>query len=419
MKFKKPFLLISTLVIGAMVFHGCNKNSEEETGTIEFGMETLNDEALKAVENGHHNVAAALVTIKNSEGEKVYDKEYLPFYSFGDAFVTQSLQLKVGKFQLTEFMLLDSSENVIWATPVEGSRLAGMVNDPVPIEFVVYADNTTRVVPEVVRVADHPPADFGYVNFSVEFVENFCIRVFFESRCSDWYNDSILMLADSAFSAPFYLSRMIIYADGEMVAETTLEPGKNRVMIPRGHDMYKLVVLDCGNQVCFSDMFGQEELRMFNCSEGEFLHIGCGPVPPEVIVTPDDVVEPTIEQGVFGRITEPLYDSTDTDEYNIQPMVTELYIYRQHEGDTIFYPAMGADCYVMPDLYMEPLAVVRSNVHGYYQLPLEKGNYTYMVQTPFGFYVDMYVSSHLPGRFEVQTGDVTRLNIHVQPCIWF
>jgi len=418
MKSKISFFLAGTLMITAMAFNGCTTNNEPETGTISFGMEQSVTEVMKSAADVDYRVNAALVTIVNSDGEKVFDKEYLEFYHFGDAFVTRSLKLNVGNYNLTEFMLIDSTGTVLWATPAEGSRLAGMVNDPVPIQFTVYADNTTRVIPEVVRIGNYEPADFGYVNFAVRFVDRLCIKVFFESYCDDWYNDSILMLADPNITAPYYPSRMIVYSgQGKLLTESYLVPGENKILIPRGYELYKLVVLDCGSQVCFSDVFGPDELRMFSCAEGDFLQISCGPVSPEVVITPDDVLEPTIEQGVFGRITEPAPDTTMTEEYTVRPLVTEIYIYDYAEGDTLWRP--GTDCYVYPDMYTEPHVIVRSNIHGYYQFPLTEGKYSYMVKTPFGYYIDMYVSSHQPGLFEVKAGEITKLNIHIQPCIWF
>jgi hypothetical protein len=68
---------------------------------------------------------------------------------------------------------------------------------------------------------------------------------------------------------------------------------------------------------------------------------------------------------------------------------------------------------------MEPLAVVRTNTSGFYQLPLEEGRYNYMVKSVFGFYIDAYVSSHYPGVFDVVNGEVTILDIYVNPCLYF
>lgn len=429
MRHNRSILLVPIVLMATLVLFSCNKNDDTETGSIAFGMDPVTEDALKAAATESRNVTAALVTIVNQEGEKIYDKEYLPFYSFGQSFVTKSLKLNVGKYQLTEFMLVDSSGDVTWATPAEGSRLAGLVDDPVPIYFGVFVNNTTQVNPQVVRVANHPPDDFGYVNFNVEFIDHFCINLYLESLCTWYMNDSIYR--ETGAGMPFYPSRIAIYSEGALLTESFLSGGENRVMVPRGYDTYYLRVFDCGNQLCFREMFGAEELRKFRCDGGEFLYISCGIEEPEVILTPDDISEPTIEQGVFGQVTDPgldyymimndstWADSVDFADPQVYPLMTDIYIYKADVADTVYYPASTADCYYYPDLDIKPIAVVRTNASGYYQLPLDAGSYRYLVKTPFGFYIDAWVSSHVPGRFDVLAGEVTLLNIYVQPCIWF
>jgi hypothetical protein len=63
-----------------------------------------------------------------------------------------------------------------------------------------------------------------------------------------------------------------------------------------------------------------------------------------------------------------------------------------------------------------PVAIVRSNTDGFFELPLGVGEYTYMVLLPDGFYIDMYISSRWPGQVEVFPDKVTELSIHVIDC---
>lgn len=419
-----------SVVMAMLLWQGCNKTEENLTGSIDFGMNPLVEETLKSLSSGHHDVVAALVTIRNENGELVYDKEYLEFYMFGDAFVTKSLKLEVGKYWLKEFLLLNEEGEVTWATPLEGSPLAPLVDDPLPIEFRVIEDETTHVHPQVVRIGNHNPDDFGYVNFNVSFVERFCLAVYFESDCY-WLYDSIgydvmgydtVVTTEDGFTAPIFPARMLVYSNNKLLSETYLYPGENKVGIPMGYEEYKLVVYDCGNYPCFDAVFHMEELKHFSCRNGEFLHIECHHTHPEVIVTPEDIMEPTIEQGVFGRITQPVWwdgDSTGTEDYSIVPMIAQLYIYESSWEDSIYYHVEDNDCLVYPDMNRQPLAIVQSNSNGYYQLPMEEGKYNYMVEVPNGFYIDFWVSSHFPGIFEVMAGEVTILNIHVSDCVWY
>ncbi len=405
------------ILVAAFIIQACNKNDEGPTGSIEFGTNPIVENTLKALDVPSSDIQGALVTIVNESGQKVYEKEYLPFYSFGNEFVTKSLTLNVGIYQLTEFMLVDSSYNVIWSTPQEGSELAVMVNDPLPIHFQISAEVTSRVTPEVILVGNHSASAFGYVDFNIIFVDNFCIQINYESLCNQWDLDSV-MTDHNGFAEPFPVARFVAFADGIPVAETFISAGYNQVALPYGYDLYELAVFDCGNQVCFSEVYSNDELQLFACDTSEVLYIDCSPTLPEITITPEEISEPTIEQWVFGLISEPGSDSTINDVYPVQGYSADLYLYKMEAGDTLSFPAFGS-CYVYPDIHTEPYAIVRSNSQGYFQIPLESGEYSYMVQTPYGFYIDLWISSRYPGSFTVESGKVTSLNIYVQPCLWF
>jgi len=416
MKMKKSFLLTLSVIAAGILINGCSPE-EHQKGTIDFGMSPVS-EALKAASTYNYDVVAALVTIVNEDGELVYDKEYVEFYTFGISFVTKRLQLDVGKYQITEFMLVDTSGIITWATPMEGSELAYLVDDPLPISFRVTADNTTHLSPQVVRVDDYNPSDFGYVNFQVEFIDRMCITIFHESLCDYWYTDSIPGIDTTGIMPPYYMSRMEIYGDGKYLADEYLAMGENRVPIPLGYEKYNLIVYDCSGQVCFREMFGYEELKHFSCYEGEMLHILCNPYPePEVIITPEGLAEPTIDQGVFGMLTQLTLDSTATDPGLITlPLVADLYIYYAADAEPILNEVYRGDCYIYQEFYIKSLAIVRSNSMGYYQLPLRTGEYVYLLHVDGLFYIDSYISSRVPGRFSVTDGEITKLNIHYTPC---
>jgi uncharacterized protein (TIGR02145 family) len=69
---------------------------------------------------------------------------------------------------VTKFLVLDANNVVIYATPLEGSVLAPMVDDPLPINFAVSKDLVTKVVPQVLATESIPVKDFGYVAFDFD-----------------------------------------------------------------------------------------------------------------------------------------------------------------------------------------------------------------------------------------------------------
>ncbi|MDA3824240.1 MAG: hypothetical protein PF450_16730, partial [Bacteroidales bacterium] len=155
MKTNKFFPILIAIITIAFCTQSCEKTDDKQMGSLDFGMSPTIENALKSVDDYDRMVVAALVTIANDDSVKVYDKEYIEFYSFGDSYITKSLSLNVGSYQLKEFMLLDSSKNVIWATPVEGSKLASMVDDPLPMFFEVFPETTTHLFPQVVKAKSY------------------------------------------------------------------------------------------------------------------------------------------------------------------------------------------------------------------------------------------------------------------------
>ena len=155
---KKHFFLLTGLFAILMVFNSCNR--EEEKGQLTLGLNLVEEELQKAAVSNEY-LTTALVTITGEDGVLLYDKEPLELIRFGTGLVTRSLTLPTGGFRLTEFMLTDASGMVLWATPLEGSRLAGLVDDPLPTYFRILPGVSTSVDLQVVRVGDRPPEDFG------------------------------------------------------------------------------------------------------------------------------------------------------------------------------------------------------------------------------------------------------------------
>src|SRR5688572_27803667 len=116
--------------------------------------------------------ASVLLTINKSNGEVVKQMLKLSLFSFGAGYISESVQLAVGHYQLTEFFILNIDNEIIYACPVEGSEQSQFVEDPLPIDFEVTEDGITSVTPQVLAVTDESdPGDFGYVNFGFEIVD--------------------------------------------------------------------------------------------------------------------------------------------------------------------------------------------------------------------------------------------------------
>ncbi|MEN8230473.1 MAG: hypothetical protein ABFS38_20090, partial [Bacteroidota bacterium] len=415
---KKSIAIISAVTAILLLWPSCTQ--VEETGKLQFGLELSDDSTLKSAVDGY-NVTAALVTIISETGALIYEKEYLPIYRFGNQYTTKSVELPMGEYQLSEFMLIDSSGVVLWATPREGSELAHLVRHPLPIPFGISPEATTSLDIQVIRVKDHPPADFGYLNFNIGFVDRFCLKVFYSSRCLEEWNDSILSPAGSetpvvGSGAPVFQPRLTIWFEDRMLVNEPLVPGLNRYAVPMVAEWYRLTATDCHGQVIYEARLPLRELLQHRCLDNHPpLLIYRDPIPG-IIITPEGLQEPTIRQGVFGNITLPVDDTLNTENYDVYPVIRDVYFYPYSVTDSIqtFAPI---DCYFPAEaLGMDPVAIVRSNSDGYFQVPLREGEYLYLVKDGDRYYMDSYVSSHPPGFVKVYPEEVTKLLIHVVDC---
>lgn len=407
---KKYIVVSAALIAMVLIWPSCNQL--EEQGSIQFGLELSEDTALKSAASDQR-ISAALVTIKDRNGKLIYDKEYIQVFKFGEQFTTRSLKIPVGTFQLTEFMLIDSSGTVLWATPVEGSKLAHLVRDPLPTPFSVSADQTTSLSIQVVRVGDHTPADFGYVNFNIGFVDRFCLQVFYSSRCLEEWPDSIL--GPDGSRAPVHQPRLTIKTGDRVLVDQALNQGLNRYKVPLVDRRYVITATDCRGNTIYMKKFPARELLEHRCGD-QFKPLVIYRDTPEVIITPEGLLEPTIKQGIFGFISVPIENSTATEDYKTEPVVRDLYILPYSVLDSI-YTLAPINCYFPMGLaQMDPLAIVRSNSDGFFQLSLEPGEYLYLVKEGDRYYMDAYISSHRPGYVMVYPEELTKLLIHIIDC---
>ena len=164
------FLVIFTLLLGS-----CSVPQQtDEMGLVRFQLLSGAKEFSSMAVEGQWSL---MISIKRCKGRVVYEREIVELYSMGEGYISEPLSLKGGNYELTEFLVLNDEKRVIYATPIEDSRKAYLVDDPLPIGFFVHRHETTAVSPEVLSVGDAAPEDFGYEGFSFDVVETIVFKV--------------------------------------------------------------------------------------------------------------------------------------------------------------------------------------------------------------------------------------------------
>jgi len=121
---------------------------------------------------------ALLLSLENSIGDPVFTSKRIPLLHIGSNLMTDPIELPPGTYAITDFLLVDDDNNVLYATPKAGSPLATAVTHPLPYSFVVSNSAVTTVDMEVVDVSQRIPEDFGYATFQINYVNTLKVVVF-------------------------------------------------------------------------------------------------------------------------------------------------------------------------------------------------------------------------------------------------
>jgi len=229
------FLLRILVVLPIFFISSCEKQLDvEQEGTLELGvfLDQL-DGQLKSAPGDSSDVRTHFVVISvvNEKGERVLDHERLELYNFGGHWITKEIKLKAGQFEVVKFLVVDGEGNVLLAAPVKGSPMAYLVDDPLPLPFVIRKNQTNRVAPEVLVVNNEPPEAFGYATFGVNVVRtlDFFVAV---------YIDDPRIMAPTRFTD----AKLTVIIDSVWRHSFKLEAKVNRVTVRDSHWEYVLVI---------------------------------------------------------------------------------------------------------------------------------------------------------------------------------
>lgn len=146
---------------------------------IEFSLYNATNSKLKCTPDYDLNKANIIIlTIQQEDGSPTqYTSEKINVYKMGDAFICEKILLNPGDYKLTEFLVADSLENIIFAAPLEGSELASGVIDPLPINLKIEKDESTKILIEVLSTENLNSTQFGLVWFSVNSKDLYYLQV--------------------------------------------------------------------------------------------------------------------------------------------------------------------------------------------------------------------------------------------------
>jgi hypothetical protein len=261
MKIRGVIYRIGALVlISCMVTFSCKKDEpvqpKDANGTVNFGINIPSLKSalkLKAAKlYSLNDVKKIVLTIQNSDGSATaYASSEINILQMNGIFYSQKITLKVGSYKLTEFELLDASDNTIFAAPLAGSLQAQNVANPLPVAFDVLKDEVTPVYVEVLSTENHTPEDFGLARFVFNEVKTFSFLIV----VADSKKDEILSAKLTVSSGSYNYMQ-----DLENIAN-------NLVTVKDSLNEYKLTVTK-PNYTTYIHTFTYNELKAYEVKEG-------------------------------------------------------------------------------------------------------------------------------------------------------
>ena len=226
-------LLILLTIFTAM--QSCDNGEEEivEEGTVSFTFEVISDEN----EGGRTEAlipTTIVLSIEDLSGNPIYTLEELDIFEFNGSYVSEPLILEVGDYQLTEYLVRDDVGATIYATPVEGSELDYLVNDPLPIALTVAANQSTQLAPQVISTETLTPADFGYTDSNFEFIETFDFLM------------SVFVFNETTEAFEATSGQVTISGDGVEIYNNAFSAGVVQIKLIDGYTNYTVSVTKSG-----------------------------------------------------------------------------------------------------------------------------------------------------------------------------
>ena len=265
------FTFVLFLISGA-IMSSCKKDEKPGSGEVEFSI-AKPDEARSSLKSASVAPSSVVITVEDAGGNVVKNSEKLQLYAMGGNYITQPISLLNGKYKLTRFLVLDAENNVLYASPLKGSSMAYLVQNPLSVEFSVEKDKTAKLIPEVIATAASTAESFGYTTFSFSVTEtfDFLIGTFI-------YNESLknyeLTLADISIysdSTLIYTGQLTTTTHSTDVNTYDSVGVNNKITLPERYNNYTLVISKAGYKT-YTYTITKDELKL------HYLNIDKGPL---------------------------------------------------------------------------------------------------------------------------------------------
>lgn len=260
-KLNSKIMLVSGWIL-TLFMYSCEYQEEqklaEQSVQFKIDMGNLSAENERMLQ-GDEDISAVVVSIRNRKNKSIVTQKKLSVYDFNGQYISEPLALFPGSYYLQEFFVIDSENKVVMASPIEGSELAYLVEDPLEIDLLVVKNKVVTITPEVLRVNEAKPRDFGYASFSFEEVLTFQFQL------------SVFVFDEDAGELVLTSADLTIEdAGGDFSYSKNLINKVNLIKLPEAYGSYTLSIIKSGYRP-YSRTFESSELKGFVGVNGPLL----------------------------------------------------------------------------------------------------------------------------------------------------
>ncbi|WP_186756608.1 hypothetical protein [Echinicola salinicaeni] len=231
------FIQYTILCVFIGVF-SCSKDldvPDQLRGAVSFSFSLQNNSSNSRKLNDDFDlVVSAWITIKREDGTSTdYSKKLIEVYESEGIFFTETISLPVGKYLLTELLLLDSDGTTLFAIPEKG-KLQEFIDAQLPIDFEVMELNKVKeIVLDVLSTLGYSPEDFGFDPEKVKFRP----LLYFWVAMRDKYDPEKFLAGDLVINTSYTIevdsaAKVILkeeYEEGSVIGAEAIVDGYSKV----------------------------------------------------------------------------------------------------------------------------------------------------------------------------------------------
>ncbi len=189
----------------------------------------MGNERSRKLETPVQGVSHVVLTILNADGTPTaVDGKSLPALPFGEELMIEDISLPGGSDQLSTFYLTDSSGNILYATPLEGSEFGDYLAEPLPISFEIATNGTESLGLEIISTAAQNPESFGFETGMAGFRETF---YFF-----------ISVIREKVDEFMEFIPAELTVRQGYQIVTQELSGKLNKIVLPKNSEQYDFLI---------------------------------------------------------------------------------------------------------------------------------------------------------------------------------